>query len=460
MTPNATNNSYSLEIGGNKCFVVGGKSVTANSWTWVDYQNGNTASKIELDLSKGSHSLRFIGRQADVRLDRVIATSDLGCVPTGNGANCDVPSDTKPPTVSIAAPPENANVSNTVTVKANVSDDVAVAKVEFYSNSTLLGSDTTAPYSYDWDTTKVPNGRQVLIVKAYDTAGNVSTDSYGVWTRNGDTTAPKNPEDLSVKEKTHNSVTLSWKASSDDTGVIGYRVIRDGVPVGNVAGITFDDRDVLPNTQYVYKVTAYDAAGNSSGSSNEVTAKTLNVADKQAPTKPLGLSGKPAGTTQANLTWHRSTDNVGVAAYEVYRQTAGGSAKKVAEVRGTSFGDAALKASNSYTYYVIARDVAGNRSSRSDKVTVKTNATTQRGAIKGRVFSSKSGKPTGNARVEITVNGSKRIYTSDKRGEYAISGLRTGSYNVTYSKSTYHSQSFTIKVNESVVKRDVTLRLK
>ncbi len=54
------------------------------------------------------------------------------------------PPDTTPPTVSIGSP-TSGNVSGTVTVSANASDNVGVTRVDFYVNGGLVGSDSAAP---------------------------------------------------------------------------------------------------------------------------------------------------------------------------------------------------------------------------------------------------------------------------------------------------------------------------
>jgi leucyl aminopeptidase len=85
--------------------------------------------------------------------------------------------DPTPPTVAITAPAAGANVTGTTTISANASDDVGVSRVEFYVDGALRGSDTTAPYSYGWDTTTSANGSRALTARAYDAAGNVGTSS-------------------------------------------------------------------------------------------------------------------------------------------------------------------------------------------------------------------------------------------------------------------------------------------
>jgi subtilisin family serine protease len=85
--------------------------------------------------------------------------------------------DTAAPTTAITAPAAGATLSGTVTVSASASDNIGISKVEFYAGSTLLGTDTTAPYSLTWETTAVANGGYALTSKAYDMAGNTSTSA-------------------------------------------------------------------------------------------------------------------------------------------------------------------------------------------------------------------------------------------------------------------------------------------
>ncbi|MCC6194932.1 MAG: hypothetical protein IT518_10740 [Burkholderiales bacterium] len=82
------------------------------------------------------------------------------------------------PTVSITAPANNAKfvAPAAITIAANAADsDGTVTKVEFYRNGTLLGTDTTSPYSYAWSNVAV--GTYALTAKAYDNAGGVTTSA-------------------------------------------------------------------------------------------------------------------------------------------------------------------------------------------------------------------------------------------------------------------------------------------
>ena len=96
-----------------------------------------------------------------------------GNVGQSGAVSVTVANDTTPPTASLTAPGNNATVSGTVAISANASDNVAVSRVEFYQNGTLLSSGSVAPYSYSWNTTTVANGAYTLTAKAYDAAGNV-----------------------------------------------------------------------------------------------------------------------------------------------------------------------------------------------------------------------------------------------------------------------------------------------
>jgi hypothetical protein len=88
-----------------------------------------------------------------------------------------VNNDHTPPTASITSPAAGSTVSGTLTVTASASDNTAVSKVEFYVRGALYATDSAAPYSFAWDSTKSVNGSCDLTVKAYDAAGNVGTSA-------------------------------------------------------------------------------------------------------------------------------------------------------------------------------------------------------------------------------------------------------------------------------------------
>ena len=92
----------------------------------------------------------------------------------------------------------------------------------------------------------------------------------------GDTSPPSVPSNLAVTGTTASSASLSWSPSTDNVGVAGYRVYRNGVQVGTTSGTTFTDTGLSASTRYTYTVAAYDAAGNVSAQSAGVTATTTS----------------------------------------------------------------------------------------------------------------------------------------------------------------------------------------
>jgi len=94
-----------------------------------------------------------------------------GQVVPPDAANFDI----QAPSVSLVSP--GATVSGTVTLTANASDDQAVIAVRFLVDGALIGSDATAPYTIDWDTTTVANGAVTLTAEADDAAGNTGVSA-------------------------------------------------------------------------------------------------------------------------------------------------------------------------------------------------------------------------------------------------------------------------------------------
>jgi len=92
--------------------------------------------------------------------------------------------DNEAPTVDLTAPA--SPVSDTVTLDANATDNQGVVVVRFLVDAVLIDSDTTAPYSIDWDTTTIADGDVTLTAEAEDLAGNVGVSAdVAVTVQNG-----------------------------------------------------------------------------------------------------------------------------------------------------------------------------------------------------------------------------------------------------------------------------------
>lgn len=459
LVPDGTNTTYMLEVDGSQCYNVGGSGISANAWTWVAHQNGNTNNKIDLSLTKGNHNLKIIGNKPGVQVDRIVFSSDTACTPTGmSGTNCNATTDTTPPTVKLTEPESGKTVGGIVTVSATATDSVGVTKVDFYVDSTLKASDTSAPYSFRWDTGLAGNGSHTLIAKAYDAAANVSTDSYRVTVANGDKQPPTAPTNLTGTASAYNTIKLSWKASTDDKGVRGYTVYRNDVPLATVAETTYQDTGLFANTAYRYKVLATDTSSNNSNFSESISVTTPKVADTQAPSVPAGLAATLVGTKQVNLIWQPSTDNIGVKLYEVYRAVKGQKAIKIAEVSGTSFGDISVNSATSYIYTVRARDANDNVSNASQPATITTkNETKKPTVIYGVVKDSRTKQPVKGARVLILSGNTTYSYTVDSNGRYIFNDLAPGRYNISFRAKGYDSKSFAITISKGSKQHNVKL---
>nr|BFE61726.1 discoidin domain-containing protein [Dactylosporangium thailandense] len=188
---------------------------------------------------------------------------------------------------------------------------------------------------------------------------------YGPTT--GDTQAPTAPGNLTYTQPASGQIKLTWTASTDNSGSIaGYDIYANGALRTSVAGNILTYTDMQPDTATVaYYVKARDAAGNQSANSNTVTRTGTNP-DTQAPTAPGNLAYTTPASGQIKLTWTASTDNSGsIAGYDVYANNS---------LRGSVAGNVLTYTDNqpdtaTVSYYVKARDAAGNASAASNTVT-------------------------------------------------------------------------------------------
>lgn len=148
--------------------------------------------------------------------------------------------------------------------------------------------------------TVVPNGGQRTISNLdigfsvrVDTGGTdeaYAVDDLAVYEAGTvlDTVPPTAPGSLAVTGQTDTSVSLSWTASTDNQGVTGYDVYRDGALAMSVGGTVYGAQvtGLTPATTYSFAVKAKDASGNASPASDAVTA-TTNASPGGLPT-PFG----------------------------------------------------------------------------------------------------------------------------------------------------------------------------
>jgi hypothetical protein len=175
--------------------------------------------------------------------------------------------------VSITAPPSGAILRGTVSVNANASDNVAIAHVDFFDGSALIGSDSTAPYAVSWTT--AGDGAHTLTATAYDTAGLTSSDARAVAV---DNTSPL----ISVTSPSGGNVagTVALVADSSDpapgSGVASVQFLVDGTAVASDTTAPYQatwNTATAANGAHTISARATDGVGNAATSA----AVTVNV---------------------------------------------------------------------------------------------------------------------------------------------------------------------------------------
>ncbi|EFM09962.1 coagulation factor 5/8 type domain protein [Paenibacillus curdlanolyticus YK9] len=329
----------------------------------------------------------------------------------GSGA-ADTQAPTAPGNLTAAA-----SSSSQINLSWNAStDNKGVAGYDVYRNGTLVGSSASTTYS---DTGLTASTAYSYTVKAKDGAGNASAASNTAsattqagavsgtlldrtgWTASstpvsGD--SPANMLDGSLATRWSagtamapgQSVTIDMKAAKNITKVVmdstgsdndyarGYEVYvsADGSNWGSAAasgtgaGAVITANVSAQNVRYI-KVVQTGTVSNwwSISELNVYSSNGTGGGDMQAPSVPANVTATAVSSSQINLTWAASTDNVGVSGYDVYRN-----GSVVGSATATSYSDTGLTASTAYSYTVKAKDAAGNASAASAAVSATTQA--------------------------------------------------------------------------------------
>ena len=194
---------------------VTGGSITGNNLAWrkIVLATPVTTDRIRVLVNAG-----VVGTYNYSRIVEIEAYT-----PSGGVVN-------NPPTVTLTAPTTGATYTApaTIDLTAAASDsDGTVTKVEFYSGATLLGTATTAPYSFTW--TGVVAGYYTLSAKAYDNAGAVTTATAATVTVSGSAAR------INVALATNGGVAT---ASSTYSASYAVTSVNDGDRLGKKWGVT------------------------------------------------------------------------------------------------------------------------------------------------------------------------------------------------------------------------------
>jgi chitodextrinase len=124
-----------------------------------------------------------------------------------------------------------------------------------------------------------PAQTTTYVLSATNRTSTITAQSVITVSAAADTQAPTTPALISAVAKSASEVDLAWTASTDNVGVAGYQIIRNGVALNTVASnsLGYADTTVGANTTYSYVIQAFDAAGNHSLSSNSMQATTLSA---------------------------------------------------------------------------------------------------------------------------------------------------------------------------------------
>ena len=199
------------------------------------------------------------------------------------------------------------------------------------------------------------------------------------------------------------------------------------VPVGAQGAITMTGR--VATAQIVGSTHApsgeVSATTTDPNTANNTSSSVVTVDDSQAPGSITNLAASGTSVSQTTLNWTAPTDNVAVTSYDIYRNGV-----FLANATGTTYTSAGLTASTTYTYYVRARDLAGNVGAQSNTVTVTTAANTTRYQIRNTgnnlcLDSDGGGTAEGTRLIQYTCyttwNNQRWIFTPTTNGYFRMS---------------------------------------
>lgn len=280
--------------------------------------------------------------------------------------------DTQAPTNPGNLTASGTTINSTTLNWSASTDNTGVTAYDVFMNNAPAASVSGATTSYEVINLS-PLTTYNFFVRARDAAGNISnpSDTISIQTP-ADTVPPTIPTGLSSVNTTISQTELSWNPSSDNVGVINYEIFIDSVSIGFTGNTqtNYIAADLQSGTTYEFTVAALDAAGNRSDLSDPVLV-TTEAPDTEPPSTPENLMASSITTTSLVLTWDPSTDNVGVAGYEIFMDSVSVS---LTGSPTPQFAVTGLLPATGYEFAVLALDAAGNISPLSNSLFVTTEA--------------------------------------------------------------------------------------
>jgi len=163
-----------------------------------------------------------------------------------------------------------------IDIAGTASDNVGIASVT-WTNSLGGNGNTEGLSSWTIKEISLKEGSNIITVKAKDSAGNIGKDSINVIYKPAvvlDTKKPTTPRRLKAPQISTSEVDLTWKASTDNSGKVSYKIFRDTKEIGRSNTAMFTDKSVVDDKTYSYSISAYDPTGNESSQSAPLIIKT------------------------------------------------------------------------------------------------------------------------------------------------------------------------------------------
>lgn len=185
-------------------------------------------------------------------------------------------------------------------------DNVAVAGYTIYRDGASVGNTSATNFH---DTGLSASTAYGYRVAAFDGNGNVSATSaaLNVTTEAPDTQAPTTPSGLTCVASNATSISMAWNAATDNYGVAGYRLFRNGSLIAQLSGTSYADTGLNPASTHNYAVCAYDAAGNVSSTSAPVAMSTADADAIPLPWQTTEIGSALGGTTTYDAATERFT---------------------------------------------------------------------------------------------------------------------------------------------------------
>jgi hypothetical protein len=187
------------------------------------------------------------------------------------------------PNVNITNPLTGSTVSNTVSVQVSASDNVGVTSVVLKVDGNTIGTSSTAPYNFSWNTTGLSSGTHTLTATASDAAGNssINTIQVGYNTPPGSDITPPAVNITSPVNGASVTSTITISASAtDNIGVSAVNFQVDGTTIGTDNSSPYSiswNSSTVPAGIHTLNAIATDAAGNATSYAIQVTVNTTIV---------------------------------------------------------------------------------------------------------------------------------------------------------------------------------------